>query len=209
MRYYIADSHFFHENTNHKYDMRGFADAETMNRHMIARWNGRVRKKDEVIILGDFSYGDAAQTNALLQELHGTLFFIEGNHDYVIHDKAFDTSRFEWIKSYAEMHDNGRKVVLSHYPVMCYNGQYHLSAKGTHKTYMLHGHVHATRDQMFVDEYVRNVRRTVYIDKAGNEAGFCPCNMINCFCMYSDYVPLTLDEWILVDEKRRSNMYGE
>ena len=23
-----------------------------------------------------------------------------------------------------------------------------------------------------------------------------PCNMINCFCMYSDYVPLTLDEWI-------------
>ena len=23
-----------------------------------------------------------------------------------------------------------------------------------------------------------------------------PCNMFNCFCMYSDYIPRTLDEWI-------------
>jgi hypothetical protein len=30
--------------------------------------------------------------------------------------------------------------------------------------------------------------------------------MINCFCMYSDYVPLTLDEWIALDEKRRKEM---
>ena len=27
--------------------------------------------------------------------------------------------------------------------------------------------------------------------------------MINCFCMYSDYTPLTLDEWIELDAKRR------
>ena len=32
-----------------------------------------------------------------------------------------------------------------------------------------------------------------------------PCNMINCFCMYSDYTPLTLDEWIACDERRRGN----
>lgn len=30
--------------------------------------------------------------------------------------------------------------------------------------------------------------------------------MINCFCMFSDYVPLTLDEWIEVDRKRRMNV---
>ena len=28
--------------------------------------------------------------------------------------------------------------------------------------------------------------------------------MINCFCMYSDYTPLTLDEWIEADRKRRN-----
>ena len=26
--------------------------------------------------------------------------------------------------------------------------------------------------------------------------------MINCFCMYSDYTPLTLDEWIMNDKIR-------
>jgi len=27
-----------------------------------------------------------------------------------------------------------------------------------------------------------------------------PCNMINCFCKYSDYEPLTLDEWIALEK---------
>ena len=30
--------------------------------------------------------------------------------------------------------------------------------------------------------------------------------MINCFCMFSDYVPLTLDEWIQADKKRRERI---
>ena len=33
--------------------------------------------------------------------------------------------------------------------------------------------------------------------------------MINCFCMYSDYTPLTLDEWIECDRKRRSAVRAE
>ena len=54
MRFYIADLHFFHTNMNYEMDMRGFENAEQMNEYMIARWNGRVRKNDEVMILGDF-----------------------------------------------------------------------------------------------------------------------------------------------------------
>ena len=57
MRFYIADQHFFHNNLNTAMDRRGFADAESMNEYMIARWNERVKKKDEVVILGDFSVG--------------------------------------------------------------------------------------------------------------------------------------------------------
>ena len=30
-----------------------------------------------------------------------------------------------------------------------------------------------------------------------------PCQMINCFCMYSDYTPLTLEEWVECDQRRR------
>ena len=36
-----------------------------------------------------------------------------------------------------------------------------------------------------------------------------PCNMINCFCMFSDYQPMTLDEWIEIDGKRRKAMDAE
>ncbi len=51
MRYYIADPHFFHGNLNTKMDYRGFADAEEMNGYMLQKWNAKVRKNDEVVIL--------------------------------------------------------------------------------------------------------------------------------------------------------------
>ena len=44
-------------------DCRGFKDAAQMNAYMIKQWNSRVRPKDEVVILGDFSVGKAKETN--------------------------------------------------------------------------------------------------------------------------------------------------
>ena len=35
-----------------------------------------------------------------------------------------------------------------------------------------------------------------------------PCQMINCFCMFSDYQPMTLNEWIEIDRNRREGMNG-
>ena len=54
-RYYIADLHFYHEAMNERMDCRGFGSVEEMNEYMISRWNDRVRKNDEVVILGDLS----------------------------------------------------------------------------------------------------------------------------------------------------------
>lgn len=81
MRYYIADLHFFHGNLNTKMDYRGFSSAEEMNEYMIQKWNGKVRKNDEVVIIGDLSWGTAEQTNELLTKLNGRLYLITGNHD--------------------------------------------------------------------------------------------------------------------------------
>ena len=69
MRYYIADNHFFHGALNNKMDLRGFASEEEMNEYMITKWNEKVRKKDEVVILGDFSLGGVEETKALLDRL--------------------------------------------------------------------------------------------------------------------------------------------
>lgn len=203
MRYYIADCHFFHEGLNEKMDKRGFESVQAMNEYMIEKWNQKVRRNDEVVILGDFSWGNAEETNDLLDRLHGKLYMIRGNHDYFLQKSDFRAERFVWIKSYAEMQDNQRKVILCHYPVMCYNGQYRLDRKGNPRTYMLYGHVHDTMDQRLLEQFQEITKRTTVQSPDGEERPI-PSSMINCFCMYSDYTPLTLDEWIALDRERRS-----
>lgn len=203
MRYYIADPHFFHAAINEHMDHRGFAGVEEMNEYMIARWNGKVRQNDDVVIIGDLSWGKAEETNALLKRLNGALCLIIGNHDHILSDKRVDAGRFRWMKPYEELSDNKRKVILCHYPIMFYNGQYRLDKNGQPKTYMLHGHVHDTTDQRLLERFQEITRSTVTVNMQGEEQRI-PCNMINCFCKYSDYEPLTLDEWIELDRRRRA-----
>lgn len=202
MRYYISDLHFYHNGLNHRMDCRGFPDAHYMNEYMIAQWNSRVRRNDEVVILGDFCLGSGTQANEIAKRLHGRKFLVAGNHDKFLKDKDFDNTNFQWIKDYAEMHDDGRKVILSHYPIFCYNGQYRLKEDGSPKTYMLYGHVHNTLDLKLVDHFQMIIRQTLRKSDSSESSKSIPCNMINCFCMFSGYVPLTLDEWINVEEKR-------
>lgn len=195
MRYYIADCHFFHGTLNTKMDKRGFESVESMNEYMIRKWNAKVRHNDEVVIIGDFSWGNAEETNKLLNKLHGRLYLIQGNHDRFLSNGNYNASRFVWIKPYAEMRDDGRKVVLCHYPIMCYNGQYRLDEKGKPKTYMLYGHVHDTHDQRLLEKFIQMTKDTRAAGPDGIERNI-PCNIINCYCGYSDYEPLSLDEWI-------------
>ena len=208
MRYYIADQHFYHGNLNDQMDMRGFEDAEKMNEYMIARWNSRVRKNDEVIILGDFCIAGAKEASEILSRLNGRISLIKGNHDNFLGYRKYNIDRFEWVKDYAEMHDDGRKVILCHYPMLSYNGQYRLDKSGRPKTYMLYGHVHDTHDERLITEFERITRKTMIKGFDGEDKNI-PCNMINCYCKYSDYTPLTLDEWIEITQKRRQNIKGD
>lgn len=201
MRYYIADPHFFHGALNTKMDRRGFESVEAMNEYMLRQWNRKVRKNDEVVILGDLSWGKAEETNELLERLNGRLYLIQGNHDRFLKNKDYNAGRFVWIKPYEELQDNKRKVILCHYPIMCYNGQYRVDENGNPKVYMLYGHVHDTQDQRLLERFQAITRETASVSPDGT-ARQIPCNMINCFCMYSDYVPLTLDEWIAFEKRR-------
>ena len=69
---------------------------------------------------------------------------------------------------------------------------------------MLYGHVHNTYDEVLVNDYIQDTRSRIRRSEHGAQQ--IPCNMINCFCMFSDYVPLTLDEWIVKDRERRVAM---
>lgn len=210
MRFYISDLHFGHARLNTEMDRRGFASSEEMDRHMIEQWNSRVRNGDEVIILGDLCMAKKAkEAEEIIRQLKGKKYLIIGNHDYYLDDKEFDRSLFKWIEPYKELNDDRRKVVLSHYPVFCYNGQYRRNGDGIPKTYMLYGHVHNTFDELLVNDFIRQTKDCRREVRGSDALENIPCQMINCFCMFSDYVPLTLDEWIRVDQKRRAEFVKE
>ena len=95
-----------------------------------------------------------------------------------------------------------------HYPVFCYNGQFRRGADGTPLTYMLHGHIHKSEDQVLVDRFSTETRAMMRKSAHQETAQPVPCQMINCFCMYSDYTPLTLEEWVECDQRRRTPKKG-
>ena len=72
---------------------------------------------------------------------------------------------------------------------------------------MLYGHVHNTFDEYIVNEHQKRIGQYKRPVRGSNEMVGIPCQMINCFCMFSDYVPLTLDEWIQLDKMRRVKIF--
>lgn len=187
-------------------DKRGFKDVYEMNDYIIQKQNSRVKPNDEVFILGDISLGTVKQTNDIFKKLNGKLFLISGNHDIMyLRSPDFNRRRFKWIKPYAEIIDDGRKVCLCHFPILCYNKQYRKNHRGEYDTWMVHGHVHNTDDQILLDK-VRKVVEESYTTNRNGVKNQMPFNLINTFCMYSDYTPMTLDEWIEIDKKRRDSL---
>lgn len=206
MKLYISDLHFFHDTLINGLDKRGFPSSKEMNKYIIEKWNNKVQGGDQVIVLGDMFWSkDPAEVNGILNKLKGKICLIKGNHDYRwLNREGINMERFEWIKPYAEFDDHGYNIVASHYPVFCYNHQYLLKEDGSPRTYMLYGHVHNSHDEILINQF-QNITRATTL-KGSEENRKIPCNMINCFCMFSDYTPLSLEEWIETDKKRREKL---
>lgn len=197
MRYYIADNHFLHAKLNEKMDVRGFKDVEEMDNYMISQWNSVVRKNDEIVILGDLIWTKNGKiANDIIKQLHGKKYMIIGNHDAYLDDKNFNKSLFASIDQYRVFNDDGRKVVCCHYPLLCYEGQYRLDENGNPKFYMLYGHVHNTADEKYIQDCIAIGReRMLDVHHDGTKVQL-PYELYNCFSMFSDYKPLTLNQWI-------------
>ena len=203
MNYYIADCHFGHKSIL-RFDRRPFADLHQMEDVMIMLWNATVRQEDTVYILGDFCWGKADEWLRIIRKLNGTKVLIEGNHDLSIYPDELKNQLAE-ITPFKEIVDNGkdnsnRKVLMSHYPMPFYKHS------NNQKYFMLCGHVHNTHDERLVNEFIRITKETMVTSRNQTQERPIPCNMINCFCMFSDYIPLTLDDWIRIDAGRRAKL---
>lgn len=172
---YIADMHFDHGNCI-AFDARPFRDTEHMNEEMIARWNSVVKPEDHTYILGDFCWKKEDRWLELLPRLNGQKTLILGNHDI-----GPNKSRrfFADVKDYKVVDDNGRKVVLCHFPMPCYRNHFY-------GWYHLYGHVHTSFEWNMM-EHNRYLFEELYSK---------PCEMYNVGAMlpYMNYTPRTLDE---------------
>lgn len=139
MKFYTSDLHFGHKNII-KYEDRPFSSVEEMDEFLVDRWNKKVSVGDEVYILGDFGFIKGKRANELLDRLNGRKYLIRGNHDSsFLNDKLFDKAKFEWIKDYCHINDDGKIVCLFHYPIAVWDRQHHGSIH-------LYGHVHSNKD---------------------------------------------------------------
>lgn len=149
-----------------------------MDEEIIKRWNERVTDEDMVYILGDFSWYNEEQTVEILDRLKGKKTLIRGNHDD-FSPRFF--AAFEDVFDYFEARDfeSGEIVVLSHYPMPCWNGQFK-------DTVHLYGHVHNTVQNSLCEKFREEIRKTQNL----------PARMINVGCMmpWIDYTPRTLKE---------------
>ena len=116
---------------------RPFKDYLEMHEAIKNNWLKKgITSKDEVFIVGDVGMYHEEEISSFLKKLPGKKYLVTGNHDiYNMKNKKF-CSAFQWAKTYSEIYDEGRKVILFHYPIeewnCFYRGAYHV-----------HGHIHA------------------------------------------------------------------
>ena len=175
MNYYIADNHFGHTNII-KHDNRPFENASIMDEVMINNWNNVVKENDTVYMLGDFSWHDEEGTISVLDKLVGQKVFITGNHDVISDNIA---NRFISVHDYLEITDGKEKVIMSHYPMLFWNGQFD-------DTVHLYGHVHNLIQWRVCEKWRQELKQLQNI----------PMRMYNVGCMmdWMGYAPQTLQE---------------
>jgi calcineurin-like phosphoesterase family protein len=124
----ISDPHFHHNNII-RYCNRPFSSVENMNSSLIINWNNVVGTDDLVVVNGDFMMGK--YDLGIFNYLKGKKILVKGNHDH----KATYELGWESVHDIFEFRDNGKKVVMCHYPIEIWNEQSHSSVH-------LYGHVH-------------------------------------------------------------------
>lgn len=132
--YFTSDLHLGHENAI-EHTNRPFSNVEEMNDMLLAKINEVVGVKDQLWILGDFSYRITKDEAKALRKR------IKCKHVHLVygnHDKNYDGENvFESTQHYRELKTEYGKVVLFHYPIADWSAKHYGSIH-------LHGHIHST-----------------------------------------------------------------
>lgn len=199
MKYYISDLHLRHKNII-KFDNRPFGSTEEMEDAIVSNWNNTIKKGDVVYILGDFIWSGALEVwNEILDKLNGTKFLIRGNHDSdKIAHKCARLRKDFFVSDYKEIDDGDYKLILSHYPLMSYNGGFR------ERNFHFYGHVHITAERDAVNNYYESLwyaadhfpNTHVSLGQAIN---------VGCMMPYMGYTPRSCEQIVTEWRKCRQN----
>ena len=132
---------------------RPFADIEEMHRAIMQNWNAVVNDSDDVYLIGDVCFGFNGATADYVRSLRGQKHLLIGNHDKKNLKNQKFRDLFVSIDNYLTIEDEGRKVVLFHYPILEWDGYF----KGWYHVY---GHIHNNdgnfANQLLTQEPFRN-----------------------------------------------------
>ena len=151
-----SDTHFNHRCEHWKVPLwrsRGFSSVEEHNETLIQRWNDVSSTSSTFFHLGDFVFGYNSITtfkNIIQKVQFKDLYVMPGNHNsgwkQVFEEQrgnvwyVSSTKRVFFVPNYLEVQIEEQLVVLSHFPILSFNGQ-------TNGSFCLYGHVHGNLAQ--------------------------------------------------------------
>lgn len=130
-----SDSHLGHFNIC-KYCHRPFQSRSEMDQTLIKNWNAVVPEDGIVVHCGDFMLPhneDIKEYNKYLNQLHGRVLLLRGNHDIASLDWVSD--KLIAVRDQVMIVVDGVKIFAQHYPCAAFNGDYHV-----------YGHIHTLAD---------------------------------------------------------------
>lgn len=177
--FYISDIHEGHKNII-QYDKRPFFTISEMNKTLIDNWNKKVSENDTVYILGDLSWSKNGVE--FYQSLKGNKVLIKGNHDTSKFCRDLKENNIvKMATDYMEISDCQEKIILSHYFIPFWNGQFK-------NTIHLYGHVHNSSQWILTEQILKDLRQKQNIPLRAYNVG--------CMMPWMNYEPKTLSEII-------------
>lgn len=163
--FFCSDSHLGHFNIC-KYCHRPFQSRSEMDQTLIKNWNSVVPEDGIVVHCGDFMLPhneDIKEYNKYLNQLHGRVLLLRGNHDRASLDWVSD--KLIAVRDQAMIVVDGVKIFAQHYPCAAFNGDYHV-----------YGHIHTLADGSCygIDGDVTKVMRKNTYDVGVDQNGYTP-----------------------------------
>lgn len=195
MNYYIGDIHFGHEN-GMRYDTnngsREFSSVEEHDDLIIENINKVVTPQDNLYFLGDVSWYKPDKTAELIEQINcKNRFLIRGNHDSWAKDGRCK-KLFQGIYDIKQIEDNGKQVILCHFPIMMWPCQH----RGAIHIY---AHLHNTKEENDYQCFLKELNERI-ASRDGDR--YKPIQAYNVGCMLWEYTPVTLNQILNKGDKK-------